>query len=132
MLEAVLGHLYNWFEHGHKVGTFTISGGVLAFDIPEGQYYRIKGSVFNDGLHQSPETLIDEEFTGEIFTLAIPQEVISLSEEIKAYCEANPVGAYTSESFGGYSYSKATNPNGTVAQWQDVFRSRLNRWRKLP
>ena len=38
---------------------------------------------------------------------------------------------YTSESFGGYSYTKATDANGAPIGWQKAFASRLNKWRKL-
>lgn len=34
-------------------------------------------------------------------------------------------------SFGGYSYSKATNASGVAVGWQDVFKSRLNTWRRI-
>ena len=57
---------------------------------------------------------------------------ITLSEEIAAWNEKNGTpGPYTSESFGGYSYSKATNASGVVVGWQDVFKSRLNAWRRI-
>ena len=38
---------------------------------------------------------------------------------------------YQSESFGGYSYTKASASNGDQVDWKTVFRSRLNRWRKI-
>ena len=39
---------------------------------------------------------------------------------------------FNSESFGGYSYTRATNSDGLPLTWRDVFRKRLNPWRKLP
>ena len=39
---------------------------------------------------------------------------------------------FTSESFGGYSYTKATDSaTGQPATWETVFRSQLNPYRKL-
>jgi glycosyltransferase involved in cell wall biosynthesis len=41
---------------------------------------------------------------------------------------------YSSESFGGYSYSKASgtdNHGNDVTSWQSKFASRLNHWRKI-
>ena len=60
MLEAVLTHLRNWFPVRCDAGTFTIASGIPDVDfLKPGQYYRIRGSVFSDGLHvyQSGETL---------------------------------------------------------------------------
>lgn len=53
MLEEVLLHIHNWFVVASHEGRWKIEGGAL--DLPflqEGQYYRIVGSVFNDGLHK--------------------------------------------------------------------------------
>ena len=43
----------------------------------------------------------------------------------------NAESPYTSESFGDYSYTKATGESGAPLTWRDVFASRLNAWRKL-
>lgn len=64
--------------------------------------------------------------------MAVPRALIALSDEIKAWVDKNgQESPYTSESFGGYSYSKATNAQGMAVGWRDVFRSRLNTWRKI-
>ena len=90
-------------------------------------------AVFNDGLHRWPCTdLPDEEFVGTVWALAVPKAITDIANEIEAWRKANPDSAYTSESFGGYSYTKATASDGTPMRWQDAFRRRLNRWRKLP
>ena len=56
MLESVLEWLKNWFEVSRFEGDFSIKGGELTppYDgfLQNGQYFRINGSVFNDGLHQ--------------------------------------------------------------------------------
>lgn len=134
MLEEVLNTLHNWFDVDRERGEFTISAGEISpgVNLLEGQYFRIVGSIFNDGLHQYPDdSLKDESFTGEIWALAIPQAVQDLSVEIEEWVKENPDSGYTSESFGGYSYNKATNQDGSPINWRGVFRSQLNPWRKL-
>ena len=138
MLTEICAELRNYFEmpNGRHFGTFTISGGSIApLDfLQDGQYFRIIGSVFNDGVHKYGEAnLTDEKFDGAVWAMAVPPAVIALSEEIKAYndSDAGKASPYTSESFGGYSYTKATDANGAPIGWQKAFASRLNRWRKL-
>ena len=136
MLETVLQNLNNWFlvPDGVHAGEFTVQGGQLTLPfLQTGQYFRVVGSVFNDGLHQYPVAdLTDETFTGSVWALAVPQAVIELAEEIDALQTKNgDPGPFTSESFGGYSYSKATNASGMAVGWQDVFKSRLNDWRRI-
>lgn len=138
MLEQVLGELHNWFVREVVEGDFTISGGQLLLpDGPallDGQYLRVVGSVLNDGLHQWPVSdLADEEFHGEVWALAVPKEVQDLALLIDDWDQKNAPGPYVSESFGGYSYTRATNAStGQAATWRDVFRTQLNRWRKVP
>ena len=168
MLETILTHLHNWFplRDGKHSGTFAIVSGMpnVSFLRP-GQYYRVKGSVFNDGLHQAavppstsdgasvqddtsaPEAAAtdanmpsgaiesseekDEIFTGEIWALAIPPAVIALADEIAAWRERNPETDKTSESFGGYSYTRgAASGSGTAGGWQTAFAARLAPYRR--
>ena len=139
MLEQVLMHLKNWFlvPGGIHEGTYTIEdGGITLPFLANGQYFRICGSVFNDGLHQYPASdLKAETFDGTVWALAVPQAIIELAAEIEAWQKKNgdaSVSPYQSESFGGYSYSKATDSeSGGAVTWQSAFRSRLNAWRKL-
>ena len=136
MLEAMLTHLHNWFpaRNGKHAGAFVIASGVLSPDIGlvSGQYYRIMGSVFNDGLHCAGdgEALTDEAFDGEVWALSIPKAVQELAEEIAAWRESNPETDKTSESFGGYSYSRGQSATGGVGGWQAAFAGRLNAWRR--
>lgn len=138
MLEQVLGELHNWFVREVVGGDFTISGGQLLLPngpgLLDGQYLRVVGSVLNDGLHQWPAAdLADEEFHGEVWALAVPQEVVDLAGVIDDWDAKNAPGPYVSESFGGYSYTRATNAStGQAATWRDRFRQELNRWRKVP
>ena len=144
MLTELCQELRNWFDLERRTGTFTISGGALTADfLQPNQYYRIIGSVFNDGVHKyadNTDTLTDETFTGAVWALGIPKAVISLATEIAAWVakygvDSAAMSPFNSESFGGYSYSKgsgnsqasASSPSG----WQAAFGSRLNKWRKI-
>ena len=139
MLEQVLMNIRRWFpvDGGIHSGTFTIKdGGITLPFLAEGQYFRICGSVFNDGLHQyNVLDLTDETFTGTIWALAIPKAVIELADEIQKWKEKNgeaSVSPYQSESFGGYSYSKATDAEtGGAVTWQSAFKQQLSAWRKI-
>lgn len=137
MLEAVLRSINNWFERDRLTGSFRIEGGALEMPdgfLLDGQFYRIGGSVLNDGLHQHPACdLYDEEFAGEVRALAVPAAVQDLACDIDAWQADNGKAAQSplqSESFGGYTYTRASGANGAYT-WQDAFRSQLNRWRKL-
>ena len=134
MLEEILAHINNYFVVDIKKGGYEISDGTISLPfLQTNQYFQIVGSVFNDGVYKYPASdLTDESFTGEVRALAVPPAVIALASTIQAWTAENPQAAYTSESFGGYSYSKATNAQtGLSATWQDVFRNELNRWRKI-
>lgn len=144
MLEQVLMYLYgprhyNWpiAREGLHLGKFVIDGGHINAQLLNGQYFRIIGSVFNDGVHRYTDDLelIDEEFEGAVWALAIPRAVIALAREIGEWNEKNGAAAtspYESESFGGYSYTKATDSTtGGAVTWQTAFRGRLAEWRKV-
>ena len=133
MLETVLMYLNNWFAVGRYDDTYTIEdGGITLPFLANGQYFRIVGSLFNDGVYQYPAELTDETFDGSVWALAIPKELLSTVDEITAWQAKNgDSGPYTSESFGGYSYSKATNSKGLAVGWRDVFAAQLAPWKKL-
>lgn len=145
MLTELCQELRNWFELDRRSGTFEITGGTITAPfLVEGQYFRIIGSIFNDGVHKyGDEELTDEEFKGEIWCMAIPKAVLQLAEDITAWREkyesvdSQAMSPFQSESFGGYSYSKANGSGSssssasTPTGWKAVFASRLNMWRKI-
>lgn len=140
MLEQILDHIHNYFVKEVYKGKYEIVSNTinLPFLIP-GQYFKIVGSILNDGLYQYPTAdLQDESFEGEIWALAIPSAVIKLSEEVESWLDKYgdmTFSPYQSESFGGYSYSKKSSGSADGANdsstWQGVFKSRLNHWRKI-
>lgn len=136
MLTEICAELRNYFVTKIHGGTFEIVGGkIVPSDfLQDGQYFRITGSLFNDGVYQFPASdLTDEVFTGAVWAMAVPPAVIALAAEIEAFqhSDAGKPSPYISESFGGYSYTRATGSNGGVASWQTVFAKRLNKWRKI-
>lgn len=138
MLEQVLLSLRNWFVAGKRTGRVRIEGGRLVppagLDLKEGQYIRITGSTFNDGLHSCPYNgLTDEEFVGTVWALAVPQAVVDLADEIAAWQAEHAEeldSPYASESFGGYSYTRVGS-DGRPLTWRQQFKARLDPWRKL-
>ena len=132
MLEQVLRYLRNWFVVGTHCGSYTIENGSITLPfLKEKQYFRIVGSVFNDGVYQYPAAnLTDETFDGSVWALAIPKSLLDTVAEITVWNEKNAEAMsspYTSESFGGYSY---TNGNAATG-WQTAFKGRLYQWRKI-
>lgn len=135
VIEAVCRELHNWFPRGMMTGTFSIENGILnVVGAQDGQYIRIIGSVFNDGVYVYPVSgLTDEVFDGAVWLMTMPPDVLQLAADIKTWQESNETtlnSPYQSESFGGYSYTKESGSDGTTT-WQNHFRRRLNAWRKI-
>lgn len=137
MLTEICAILHNYFsgDDDKHFGEFIISGGSIApLDfLADGQYYRIIGSKFNDGVHLYPTTeLTDETFDGAIWAMNVPPAVLKIAEEIKDFNTKTQTGNFTSETLSGaYSYTKATDAHGRPLSWQDLFSPRLTPWRKL-
>ncbi len=146
VLTELCGELNNYFWREKIVGEFVIKDGqihLIAPKLQDGQYFRIIGSVFNDGVHQYPANdLTDEEFNGGVWSMAVPQAVIDLAADIQSwqdkYCtiDSQAMSPFASESFGNYSYSKGTasgsaSGGGNPNSWQSVFASRINKWRRM-
>lgn len=144
MLSEICQELKNWFDRNQPKfhGDFEISDGKITDEaftaaIQNNQYFRIIGSVFNDGIYKYTDDLelTDESFSGSIWFMAIPKEVIALSAEITEWLTKygeSINSPYQSESFGGYSYNKASGgSNSSAPSWQSTFASKLNLWRKI-
>lgn len=155
MLTEICQYLKNWFDKDefHNPlpfweGEFRISEGQLDLgdELLDGQYFRIVGSVLNEGVHQyhSTETLTDEVFTGRVQSMAVPQVILSIANEIADWqnkyggADSVAMSPFNSESFGGYSYSKSGAGAGNSSSggsgaggWQSIFASRLSPWRKI-
>ena len=149
MLQQICEHIHNFFIKDVKVGAFSISNGMISPSdfLLDGQRFWITNSALNDGVytyHASGITndddtavagLSDEDFNGTVCAMAVPPAVIALSGEIRLWVDKYSEvvdSPYQSESFGGYSYTKASgSENAGWPTWQSVFGTRLNAWRKI-
>ena len=151
MIDEVCAYLKNYFDYDlpKYYGEITISNGALSdFDgkLATGQYFRIVGSVFNDGVYKYPATqLKDETFKdGAVWALALPPAFLDIVKEIEAWqtafasADGSMMSPYTSENLanvGGYSKGAAGSMNAdgtpTANTWQGAFGARLKRWKKL-
>lgn len=140
LLAEICGWLHNWFvvPGGVHIDTYTVEADSLALPfLQDGQYYRIIGSVSNDGIHKYGENdLFSETFHGAVWALALPPALISIAGEIEKWNTENAAALsspYQSESFGGYSYTMASRSDngGGKTTWRDVFGARLAQWRKI-
>lgn len=140
MLSEVCAYLRNYFYHGEPtIGKIEIVNGALKepYGLKANQYFRIVGSMFNDGVYQYPlTTLQDETFNGAVWGMAVPPELISLISDIEAWQtkygqSVNSPYAAESISATGYSRSKCSADSVGSIGWQNAFSKMLARWRKL-
>ena len=141
MLSEVCAYLRNYFYHGEPtIGKIEIVNGALKepYGLKANQYFRIVGSMFNDGVYQYPLiTLQDETFNGAVWGMAVPPELIALISEMEAWKTSNAYALntpYQSESKADYSYSLKSSGNSADGGAMTVinqFSGRLARWRKL-
>ena len=151
MMTEICNFLKNWFDRDQPkiYGDITIDeNGIRMTDgrdleLQNGQYYRIVGSVFNEGVHKYGEEDLTPErpFDGAVWHMAVPMDVVQLAADIEAWqakyggVNSPAMSPYSSESFGGYSYTKAQGyasvGGGMLTSWDAVFASRLLRYKKL-
>ena len=134
MIDAICASLRNYFVVEIVDGEYTVTdGGITLPFLAAGQFFRVVGSVFCDGVYRCGDKLpADETFDGAIWAMAIPPALEAIAAEIEEWKAKNAdvlASPYQSESFGGYSYSKGTGSDSV--SWQGAFASRLNRWRKI-
>ena len=139
MLTEICAELKNYFIDRDKdihSGQYAIVDGSI--DLPfllEGQYFRIVGSVLNDGVWQYPTSqLSDEVFDGAVWAMRVPPSLIALAAEIEQWQADNAAilaTPFQSESFGNYSYTTKGAGSTATFSWQNQFASKLNPYRRL-
>ena len=132
MIDAICASLRNYFVVEIVDGEYTVTDREITLPfLAAGQFFRVVGSVFCDGVYRYGDALpADETFDGAIWAMAIPPTLEELAAEIEEWKQKNAEvinSPYQSESFDGYSYTKGSDS----ASWQGVFAKRLTRWRKL-
>lgn len=146
-LTELCQEIRNWFDRARYIGRITLDADGSVFcngvsvGLLEGQYYRVIGSVFADGVHKYPDTeTLAESFDGAVWAMAVPAPVINLAAEIAEWraryedVDSEAMSPFTSETVGSHSYSKgAASVAGAsnTANWQSAFAARLNAWRKI-
>lgn len=133
MIGEICQYIKNYFtyEHDRIIGDFSIVNGEIVppLDIPT-DYYAIFGSRKNNGVHKVDEwtdDLVDEgTFHGAIWFMSPPREFLEKVDEIQAWVDDNKAALkspFTSESFGGYSYTKGKSRTGSDygITWRDQF-----------
>ena len=139
---SVMRECRNFFETGYLKTTFAISGGAIspAALFPAGSYIAVSGSTFHNGVYRIaeggvmegvPAGVFDETFWGKVYFLRPPAGFLQLCEEIAAFNEKTPKGAYQSETFDDYSYTRAGGKGGGVLTWQEHFSAQLNEYRRM-
>lgn len=130
----------NYFPKEIKTGEFELTTETAPVSMLDGQYFRVKGSILNDGVYQnnaeSLATIVPETFKGTITLMAVPKDFIGLCNEIDSFnAKIFELGmadtGFTSESFGGYSYSKAANLSGALQQQYNGIVKRLSAYRRI-
>lgn len=138
-LYEVLVYLRNFFP-GEKWQFFGEEITDKRLSLPgleNGDYYLIEGSRRNNGIHvYGNSDLRNETYTGIVTEVCVPPALLELLDEINAWQDKNVEAIqspYQSESFGGYSYTKASGntASGEVTSWKTVFGPRLRAWRKI-
>lgn len=148
MLGEICAEIRNYFtyETDRHIGDWVISNGTISpnLDFPT-DYFRIVGSRLNNGVHKVSELetnpLKDEEFHGAIWIMSPPADFLQLVDEISEWqtkngaVDSNNMSPFQSESFGGYSFTKASGSSSSgassVPTWQSTYASRLNLYRRI-
>ena len=120
----------NYFERTAESGAYSIVSQSIALRgvYKVGQFIRILDSLLNDGVYKITAivdktvtldgTLVDEQFTGYVVGLAVPNDFIALAEKVKKF---NRHQGVSSESIPNYTISFSAN-NGSTAYANELGR----------
>lgn len=140
---AVLRNYFVRTEHDVYVKTYEIDNHVVTPSdfLQEGQYFRIVGSVFNDGVYKWGDPndmakLKDETFDGAMWAMRVPQSFLDLVAEydrLNAKIEelALVSAGFASESFDGYSYTLSSGAPAELLQWKNRLDAEFNQYRRI-
>lgn len=145
-LSRICADLRNYFIRvGQDVytGTYTVNNHSITPLPPliSGQYFRVVGSVLNDGVYQygnteSMEKLKNETFDGAIWAMRVPSSFLDLVadyDRLNAKIEELALVSvgFASESFDGYSYTLSSGAPAELLQWKSRLDSELNQYRRI-
>ncbi len=140
MLGEILRHNKKYFNTKQLIAEFEISDNAIDLKgeiVPKvGQYVLIQSDLnfavckvlsSTDTTFVLEGTLVDDT-TKSICLLSVPPSLVSLAVDIASFNDANKGSALVSESFGGWSGTKATGKNGMLT-WQEKYADSLKPYR---
>lgn len=141
MLTKVCRYLKNFFVKENHIGYITVSDGKVFCDgseisMQEGQLFALVRTHYVFGTYAYGDELEDSEFDGAVWIMDVPADVLDAVELMTEWETANGgvdnLSPYQSESFGGYSYTKASSGGKVGASVFDIaeFASVLNPYKK--
>lgn len=144
MLTELCRTLNHYWKIADYTGNYALTDGVLTLPSEAapvvGQSLYIRG-LLNDAVCSvvsvgdgtatiTSDTALASDTIKYVALLAIPPAMKAISEEIADWQLKNGASAYVSESFGGWSGTKAQGANG-VQTWQEHFQQRLLPYKRL-
>lgn len=140
-ITRICAWLKNHFLYKKYEGTFTLVSGIAPLDsLLDGQYFVIVNSVLNNGVFQntaeSLAKLRPETFTGRIWSMSVPVDFEELIADSNAFEEkVQELGVadkgFSSESFGGYSYSLPSSAPAYLTEWAKRLDRGFSIYRKI-
>ena len=145
MLTEICAYLKNYFETERRIGTIQITGGEIYCDgvkveLEDGQHFALFRDRFVLGVYEKGDEIPDKTFTGAVWPMDIPEAIIQADQWAEAWKQKNGAatsdanGPFQSESFGGYSYSKAAGGGAGVGSSvfdQAQFKAMLAPYKKI-
>lgn len=126
MLSRICVYLKNYFETERIIGDVVISDGVITVDgveveLADGEYFALFHEHYAYGVFQNGADYVeDNSFRGAVWRMDVPDSILdamkwALEWEAKnGNPDDNANSAFNSESFGGYTYTKAQSSMSTI------------------
>lgn len=140
MLTEICAYLKNYFDYERHIGQIKITGGVITCNgerIETGQHFALFRDRFVLGVYKNTDPLEDKTFDGAVWLMDVPPGIIKADAWAEEWNTANGTaaanGPFQSESFGGYSYTRAAG-NGSIGSSvfdQSQFKAMLAPYKKI-
>lgn len=119
MLTKICAYLKNYFETERRIGEIKITDGAITCDgepvaLNDGQHFALFRDNFALGVYKAGEDIADKTFQGAVWPMDPPAAILEAAKWAEDWeaenggATATANGPFQSESFGGYSYTKAT------------------------
>ena len=88
-------YTHNFFLTGQTTplpGEFAFEPDTVPAGVVPGQYFLVRGSIFNDGVHKAGDgDLTAETFTGTVQPMRVPPDFVALAEKNRRIRQGAPV-----------------------------------------